>query len=119
VEYLTDPAADGAQRQRFNIHYVEGIDELDDAEFGLTVNGSPTTLRFAEGHIEHIPGEPPAAELVVTTTAGFMDRWAAGESSWDEGVAAGEVILSGQTEAWPRWLAATGYLLRYGAEPAA
>jgi hypothetical protein len=55
---------------------------------------------------------------VVTTTAAFMDRWAAGDVSWDQGVAAREVILSGEADAWPRWLAATGYLVRYDAEPA-
>jgi hypothetical protein len=54
----------------------------------------------------------------VTTTAAFLDRWAAGELRWEEGVTAGEVILSGDADAWPRWLAATGYLLCYDAESA-
>jgi DNA-binding HxlR family transcriptional regulator len=117
VEFLTDPVADGAEHRTFDIHYVEGIDGLDDAEFGLTVDRKPTTLRFAGGYLEQTPGAPLAAKLVVTTTALFMDRWAAGELSWDEGVTAGEVILSGEPDAWPGWLAATGYLLRYDAEP--
>lgn len=117
VEFLTDPAADGADHRIFDLHYVEGIDGLDDVEFGLTVDGNPTTLRFAGGYLEQTPGEPLAAKLVVTTTAAFMYRWAAGDRSWDEGVAAREVTLSGDADAWPRWLAATGYLLRYESEP--
>ena len=118
VGFLTDPAADGSACHIFDVHYVEGIDALDDAEFGLVVDGAPTTLRFAGGHLEQTPGEPAAAELVVATTGAFMDRWAAGELGWDEGVTVGEVTLSGPAEAWPRWLAATGYLLRYDSEPA-
>ena len=118
VGFLTDPTADGAECRAFDVRYVEGIDALDDAEFGLVVDGNPTTLRFAGGHLEHTPGEPAQAELVVATTAEFMDRWAAGELGWDEGVAAGEVTLSGPAGAWPRWLAATGYLLRYDTTPA-
>ena len=117
VEFLVDPAADGADHRSFDLHYVEGIDGLEDAEFGLTVDGNPTTLRFAGGYLEQTPGEPIAAELVVTTSAAFMDRWASGQLSWDDGVAAGEVVLSGDPDALPRWLAATGYLLRYEAEP--
>jgi hypothetical protein len=38
----------------------------------------------------------PGAELVVTTTAAFMDRWAAGERTWDDGLVAGEVMLPGR-----------------------
>jgi DNA-binding HxlR family transcriptional regulator len=118
VEFLTDPAADGAECNTFDVQYVEGIDALDDAEFGLVVDGKPTTLRFTGGRLEHTSSEPSAAELVVSTSSAFMERWAAGELGWDEGVAAGEVTLSGTGDAWPRWLAATGYLLRYDAEPA-
>jgi DNA-binding HxlR family transcriptional regulator len=118
VSYLTDPAADGAPGHAFDVHYVEGIDALDEAEFGLVVDGAPTRLRFAGGHLEHTPGEPLAPELVVTTTSAFMDRWAAGDTTWDDGVASGAVTLSGPAEAWPRWLAATGYLLTYDPEGA-
>jgi hypothetical protein len=51
----------------------------------------------------------------VRTNSAFLDRWAAGEASWDDGRARGEVIIEGLPAAWPRWLAATGYLLH--AEP--
>ena len=118
VGFMTDPTADGAARHSFDVHYVDGIDALDDAEFGLVVDNKPTTLRFADGHLDQIAGLPDAPELVVTTTSAFMDQWAAGELSWDDGVATGAVSLWGPSDAWPRWLAATGYLLRYDREPA-
>jgi hypothetical protein len=46
----------------------------------------------------------------VRISSVFLDSWAAGEASWDDGRARGEVILEGPPAAWPRWLAATGYL---------
>jgi DNA-binding HxlR family transcriptional regulator len=113
VDYLTDPTADGGNRRYFDVRYVKGIDALEDAEFVLVVDGLATTLRFAEGHLEQCPGDSGGAELVVRTTSGFMQRWAAGEATWDEGVQRGSVNLEGSSGAWPRWLAATGYLLTY------
>jgi DNA-binding HxlR family transcriptional regulator len=113
VTYLTDPAADGSDCHAFDVRYVEGIDALDAVEFGLVVDGIPTTLRFDGGHLDQTPGAPDHAELVVTTSGEFMERWAAGEAGWDDGVASGAVTLSGPDDAWPRWLAATGYLLAY------
>ncbi len=118
VGFLTDPGADGATCHSFDVHYVEGIDALDDAEFGLVIDDKPTTLRFSDGHLEQLSGLPDAPELVVTTTSAFMDRWAAGELGWDDGITAGDVALLGPSDAWPRWLAATGYLLSYAREPA-
>jgi len=113
VAYLMDPTADGGESHAFDVRYVEGIDALNDAEFGLVVDGNSTVLRFAGGKLRHAPGEPERPELVVHTSSSFMDRWAAGDAGWDDGVAAGDVTLSGSTEAWPRLLAATGYLLTY------
>jgi DNA-binding HxlR family transcriptional regulator len=113
VGYLTDPAADGAACHSFDVHYVEGIENLDDAEFGLVVDDNATTLRFADGRLEQTPGMPVAAALLVTTTSVFMARWAEGEVSWDEGIAAGDVGRIGPIDAWARWLAATGYILNY------
>jgi DNA-binding HxlR family transcriptional regulator len=114
VNYLTDPSADGAKRHAYDLHYVEGIDSLDDGEFGLIVDDIPSTLRFSGGHLEQTAGEPIDPLLVVRTSSGFMDRWAAGSSTWDDGLSSGEVTLSGLREHWNRWLAATGYLLAYG-----
>ena len=48
----------------------------------------------------------------MRTSSAFLDRWAAGEAGWDDGRASGEVIVEGPPAAWPRWLAATGYLLQ-------
>jgi DNA-binding HxlR family transcriptional regulator len=116
VAYLTDPVADGAACHSFDIHYVEGIDSLDDAEFGLVVDDNATTFHFAEGQLDQLPGMPDAPDLIVTTTSTFMARWAEGELTWDEGVAAGDVGVTGPADAWPKWLAATGYVLSYTSE---
>ena len=117
VSYLTDPAADGNARHEFDLHYVEGIDALGDAEFGLVVDGRPTTLRFSRGHLDQAAGEPADPVLTVHTTGAFMDRWAAGTATWDHGRASGEVALDGPSRHWDTWLAATGYLLAYDPEP--
>jgi DNA-binding HxlR family transcriptional regulator len=116
VTYLTDPAADGADRHAFDLRYVDGIDALDDTNFGLIVDGNATTLRFADGHLEHTLGAPDHPELIIHTNGEFMDRWAAGTVTWDDGLTTGDVTLTGPTEAWGRWLAATGYLLAYQPE---
>ena len=113
VSYLTDPVADGGNCHSFDLRYVEGIDALGDAEFGLVVDDAPTTLRFSDGRLEQSPGAPSQPELVVHTTGSFMDRWAAGELTWDDGRTSDEVTVTGRPDAWQRWLAATGYLLAY------
>ena len=114
VSYLTDPTADGATSHEFDIHYVEGIEALEDAEYGLVIDGLPSTLRFSRGHLEHSPGSPESPALTVHTTRSFMDRWAAGEASWEDGRAGGEVQLEGPDDLWGSWLAATGYVSAVG-----
>jgi DNA-binding HxlR family transcriptional regulator len=116
VNYLTDPSADGADCHRYDMHYVSGIDALDDGVFGLVVDGAPSTLRFSSGRLEHFPGPAADPRLVVSTSGEFMDRWAAGASSWDDGLASGAVTVTGPLERWHEWLAATGYLLAYRPE---
>lgn len=116
VTYLTDPSADGADCHSYDVHYVNGIDALEDGEFGLVVDDRPSVLRFAGGHLEHYVGEPDNPVLVVITTSTFMDRWAAGTSSWDDGLESGEVRLIGAPERWNQWLAATGYVFAYQPE---
>jgi DNA-binding HxlR family transcriptional regulator len=113
VGYLSDPTADGGNCRDFDIHYVNGIDALEEGEFVLVVDGVMTTLKFAAGHLEQCPGDSARAELVVRTTSAFMQRWAAGEATWDDGLQTRSVTLVGSADAWPRWLAATGYLLTY------
>ena len=112
VNYLTDPAADGAACHEFDLHYVEGIDALDDAEFGLVVDNQPTTLRFSGGYLEQLRGEPSDPTLVVHASREFMDRWAAGTATWDDGRTSGDVTVEGDGD-WNTWLAGTGYLLTY------
>jgi DNA-binding HxlR family transcriptional regulator len=112
VGFLADPTADGSAQQSFDVTYVEGVQTLAEGRFHLVVDDRPTTLHFAAGRLRQEPGAAPDPELLVRTTAAFLDRWAAGEADWDDGRASGEVILEGPEAAWPRWLAATGYLLR-------
>lgn len=119
VRFLADPTADGAEEQRFDITYVNGIRALTDGQFQLVVDDRPTTLTFTGGRLHQEPGVAPHPELTVHTTSMFLERWATGESDWDEGRAAGEVTVHRPAEdpdgnldtAWARWLAATGYLL--------
>jgi DNA-binding HxlR family transcriptional regulator len=110
--FLADPAADGSTQQSFDVSYVAGIRSLADGQFLLVVDGRPMTLRFSAGRLRQEPGAAPGAELIVRTSSVFLDRWAAGEAGWDDGRARGEVIVEGPPAAWPRWLAATGYLPR-------
>jgi hypothetical protein len=116
VGYLTDPSADGTACHDYNVHYVDGIDALDDGEFELVVDGTTSGLCFSGGYLEQSPGPPANPVLVVRTTREFMDRWAAGDSSWQDGLGSGAVELSGPHEQWHKWLAATGYLLSYRPE---
>lgn len=76
------------------------------------VDDRPATLHFTAGRLRQEPGAAPGAELIVRTSSAFLDRWAAGEAGWDDGRASGEVIVEGPPAGWPRWLAATGYLLQ-------
>jgi DNA-binding HxlR family transcriptional regulator len=117
VSYLTDPTADGVGCREFDLHYVEGIDALQDAEFGLVVDGHPVRLRFSGGHLQQTAGEPSNPTLTVHTTSAFMDRWAAGTATWDDGRATREVTVEGPDHEWDAWLAATGYPLRYDPNP--
>ena len=119
VEFLNDPSADGADFQAYDVHYVDGIDALEDGEFGLVVDGRPTTLSYSRGHLEQRSGNPENPLLVVRTSKAFMDRWAAGTVSWDDGVESGEVDLYGSAQHWNRWLAATGYLTAYESDESA
>jgi DNA-binding HxlR family transcriptional regulator len=111
VGFLADPTADGSADQRFDVTYVEGIHTVADGRFQLVVDGEPTTLRFTGGRLDHVPGPAPDPELTVHTTGAFLDRWAEGRSTWDDGRRSGDVTVHGPEAAWPRWLAATGYLL--------
>jgi DNA-binding HxlR family transcriptional regulator len=117
VQYLTDPGADGAPSREFDVRYVAGIEHLLAGEFGLIVDEEPTVLRFDDGRLTQTPGESEDPETVVRTSSAFMVRWAAGEVTWDQGLATGEVTHTGTELSWERWLAATGYPARYEPSP--
>ena len=117
VHYLTDPAADGTASREYDVRYVAGIEHLDACEFGLIVDENRTVLRFNDGRLTQTPGESEDPETVVTTTSAFMVRWAAGEVTWNQGLAAREVTHTGTELSWERWLAATGYPARYEPSP--
>jgi DNA-binding HxlR family transcriptional regulator len=112
VGFLSDPVADGSEQQDFDVTYVDGIENVAEGEFELVVDGRPTSLRFAGGKLSMAPGAAPGAEVTVRTSSEFLERWAAGDVDWDGGRTSGEVTLEGAAASWPRWLAATGYLLR-------
>jgi DNA-binding HxlR family transcriptional regulator len=118
VHYLTDPNADGAAAREYDVRYVAGIEHLDPGEFGLIVDENRTVLRFDEGRLTQTAGESEHPETIVTTTSAFMVRWAAGEVTWNQGLAAGDVTHTGTEVTWQRWLAATGYLAHYEPSPA-
>lgn len=118
VGYLAEPTADGAGKQCFDVTYVGGIETVADGQFQLVVDDRPTTLRFAAGQLRQEPGAAAGAELIVRTTSAFLDRWAAGQVGWDDGRVSGDVNVDGPETAWPRWLAATGYLLHVEQETA-
>jgi hypothetical protein len=110
--FLADPAADGSAQQDFDVTYVGGIRTLADGQFELIVDDQPATLFLTAGRLRQEPGAAAGSELIVRTSSAFLDRWAAGDSDWDDGRACGEVIIEGPPAAWPRWLAATGYFLQ-------
>jgi DNA-binding HxlR family transcriptional regulator len=110
--FLADPTADGSAQQSFDVTYVEGIQALADGQFQLVVDDRPATLYFTAGRLRQEPGAAPGAELIVRTSSAFLDRWAVGQASWDDGRVSGDVLVEGPPAQWPRWLAATGYLLR-------
>lgn len=116
VGFLADPTADGEMRRDFDVTYVQGIDTLADGRFQLVVDDRPNTLVFTAGRLTMTPGATADAELTVRTTSAFLDRWAAGDADWDDGLANREVTTQGPLASWPRWLAATGYLLQVDPE---
>jgi len=117
AEFLFDPTADGRGDQFFDVTYVAGIGALPDGEFELVVDERPTTFTFSDGELHQAARAAAAPELVVRTTSGFLERWAAGDVDWDGGVADGDVSVHGPPAAWRRWLTASGYLPSYERGP--
>lgn len=115
VQHLTGTALPDREphEQEYDVTYVEGIEQLDDEEFELRVGDAVSALHFTDGTLTQRAGTARKPALVVRTTEAFMRRWAAGTVDWDGGRRKGDVKLKGDKRAWPRFLAATGYLLRY------
>ena len=109
--FLADPTADGSTEQQYDLTYVHGIHTLADGQFQLVVDDESSTLHLAGGRLRQEPGPAPNPELTIHTTSAFLDRWAAGETDWDSGRTDRDVTVDGPEAGWPRWLAATGYLL--------
>ena len=114
VAHLTRSAGPDPGDQPFDVTYVEGIAQLPDEEFELRVGDAVSSLSFHNGRLVQRTGSAPAPTLCVVTDEAFMQRWAAGDVNWDDGREEGEVELVGNPNAWPRFLAATGYLASYG-----
>ena len=111
----TPKAVTGSEEQHFDVSYVEGIEQLSDVEFELQVGDVISILSFRDGQLVQRAGPAPAdsVRLRVVTNEAFMQRWAAGVVDWDGGKDDGDVVLMGDADAWPQFLAATGYLLSY------
>lgn len=76
---------------------------IDDLVLTLEISG--TRLQQQEGAAQN-------PSVMLTTNHDFMDRWAAGEVTWDAGVESGDVTIVGDADAWDRMKAATGYRVR-------
>jgi DNA-binding HxlR family transcriptional regulator len=113
VQFLFDPAADGAAEHEFDLRYVDGVERIPDGAFQVAVDGEPTELVFRSGRLTQRTGAAAAPEIAIDTDRGFLRRWAGGELDWDDGRAAGAVRVEGPDRSWIHWLAASGYLLRY------
>jgi DNA-binding HxlR family transcriptional regulator len=116
VQFLVDPAADGATEHRFDVRYVEGADQIPEGDFELTVGGKPAAFAFGGGELRQRPGPAASPEVRIDADASFMRRWARGDLDWDGGRADGSVRVAGSEASWAHWLAASGYLLRYPPE---
>ena len=113
AEFLFDPSADGAAEHTFDLGYVDGVEQIPDGEFQVTVDSRPTTLTFSHGELKQHAGAAANAAATIDTGMSFLTRWAAGTVDWETGVQQGDVQVKGPNDAWVHWLAASGYLTRY------
>ncbi len=118
VQHLTRTATPNPESQDavFDVSYVQGLEQLANEQFELRVGETISALIFRRGQLTQRARHAKSPTLVVTTDESFMRRWAAGDVDWDDGRRTGDVTVKGKRDAWPRFLAATGYLTKY--EPA-
>lgn len=105
------PAAAGTEPVTYDLSYaVPARAELretyqwriDQDTYRLDIDGTRLTVTPAAA-----AGATPA--VTVRTSRKFMRRWVAGEVSWEQGRADGQVHVHGSDTAWNRMLLATGY----------
>ncbi|GMQ85859.1 MAG: hypothetical protein BMS9Abin07_1427 [Acidimicrobiia bacterium] len=85
----------------------EGIGLAESYEWRI---GDTVVALTIEGQTLHQrPGPADDPVVVVTAPPDFLERWAAGDITWDEARANGEVEVDGSEEAWDRMLLATAY----------
>lgn len=110
VRYLYEPAD---AEECFDVSFVDGVEALRAEDYEWRIDDDAVALRYEDGRLCRRAGSARRPAVVSRMTAAFMQRWAAGVTSWDEGRATGDVQVEGTDEAWERMLAATGYLRTY------
>src|SRR6266849_325902 len=114
VNYLVDgTGADPEEPNVFTVSFVKNVEALPDEEYEWRIGERVIRLALSDGELTQTAGHALRPAVVVTASDQFMRRWAAGEVSWQEGRASGEVAVRGSDSAWYRMLAATGYLRAY------
>ena len=101
--------SDADQPRTYDLSYEipAGLD-LDET-YEWRIDGRTVTLAIDGRELTQHVGDRREPSIVVETSIDFMRRWAAGETNWDQGRDAGEVIVSGPEAAWDRMLVATNY----------
>lgn len=116
VEYLVGDTAEDEEPPCFDMSFVEGVEAIGREVYEWRIDDDVFHLEIDGGVLRKLPGRARRPAVTVTTGRPFIERWAAGQTGWDEGRDRGEVAVEGSEEAWRRMLAATGYLRSY--EPA-
>lgn len=103
---------DSEEPKPFDLAY--GIPaELDlDETYEWRIDGRSVILEIDGQLLTQSPQDAAKPAMVVETSAAFMRRWAAGETTWQRGREHGEVTISGPEAAWDRMLVATIYPAR-------
>src|SRR5665811_165114 len=103
VRYLYQPAADADDGvECFDVSFVEGHEQLRNEEYELRIDDHPIALHYEAGRLCRRRGAAHRPAVIATTTGEFMQRWAAGATSWDEGRASCHVRVRGSNAAWTR-----------------
>jgi DNA-binding HxlR family transcriptional regulator len=93
----------------FDLSYEIPPDLNLDQTYLWIIDGAPITLTISGQTLALRSGRTREPDLTLTTSREFMRRWAAGETNWDSGIAAGEVAIDGDVHTWETMLVATNY----------